>query len=145
MSFNVKNIHIGKLIHKKVNEKGIDSYRIEKFLKCSEEEIFSMYEKPSIDTEILLRWSKLLKYDFFRIYVQHIILFSPSEKSSSEIQENQKLPSYRKNVYTKEIIDFVLELLNKEQKTRAEIIEEYKIPKTTLYKWIAKYNSRNSE
>jgi len=104
-----------------------------------------MYEKPSIDTEILLRWSKLLKYDFFRIYVQHIILFSPSEKSSSEIQENQKLPSYRKNVYTKEIIDFVLELLNKVQKTRAEIIEEYKIPKTTLYKWIAKYNSRNSE
>lgn len=145
MSLNVKNIHIGKLIHEKVNEKGLDMYRIEKFLKCSETEILSMYEKPSIDTEILLRWSKLLKYDFFRIYVQHIILFSPSEKSRSEIQEKQKLPSYRKNVYTKEIINFVLELLNKGLKTKAEIIREYKIPKTTLYKWIEKYNTQNLE
>lgn len=145
MSYNVKKIHIGKLIHQKVNEKGIDMYRIEKFLKCSEEEIFSMYQKPSIDTEILLRWSKLLKYDFFRIYVQHIILFSPSEKSKTEAQETQKLPSYRKNVYTREIINFVLELLNSGLKTKTEITEEYKIPKTTLYKWIEKYNSRNSE
>lgn len=145
MSYNVKKIHIGKLIHQKLNEKGIDMYRIEKFLKCSEEEIFSMYQKPSIDTEILLRWSKLLKYDFFRIYVQHIILFSPSEKSKTEAQETQKLPSYRKNVYTKEIINFVLELLNSGLKTKTEITEEYKIPKTTLYKWIEKYNSRNSE
>ncbi|MCY1663386.1 transposase [Chryseobacterium sp. SL1] len=145
MSYNVKKIHIGKLIHQKVNKKGIDMYRIEKFLKCSEEEIFSMYQKPSIDTEILLRWSKLLKYDFFRIYVQHIILFSPSEKSKTEAQETQKLPSYRKNVYTKEIINFVLELLNSGLKTKTEITEEYKIPKTTLYKWIEKYNSRNSE
>ncbi|WP_394665441.1 transposase [uncultured Chryseobacterium sp.] len=145
MSYNVKKIHIGKLIHQKVNEKGINMYRIEKFLKCSEEEIFSMYQKPSIDTEILLRWSKLLKYDFFRIYVQHIILFSPSEKSKTEAQETQKLPSYRKNVYTKEIINFVLELLNSGLKTKTEITEEYKIPKTTLYKWIEKYNSRNSE
>ncbi|PTT70339.1 MULTISPECIES: recombinase family protein [unclassified Chryseobacterium] len=145
MSYNVKKIHIGKLIHQKVNEKGIDMYRIEKFLKCSEEEIFSMYQKPSIDTEILLRWSKLLKYDFFRIYVQHIILFSPSEKSKTEEQETQKLPSYRKNVYTKEIINFVLELLNSGLKTKTEITEKYKIPKTTLYKWIEKYNSRNSE
>ncbi|WP_308006700.1 transposase [uncultured Chryseobacterium sp.] len=145
MSYNVKKIHIGKLIHQKVNEKGIDMYRIEKFLKCSEEEIFSMYQKPSIDSEILLRWSKLLKYDFFRIYVQHIILFSPSEKSKTEAQETQKLPSYRKNVYTKEIINFVLELLNSGLKTKTEITEEYKIPKTTLYKWIEKYNSRNSE
>ena len=145
MSYNVKKIHIGKLIHQKVNEKGIDMYRIVKFLKCSEEEIFSMYQKPSIDSEILLRWSKLLKYDFFRIYVQHIILFSPSEKSKTEAQETQKLPSYRKNVYTKEIINFVLELLNSGLKTKTEITEEYKIPKTTLYKWIEKYNSRNSE
>ncbi|WBX98979.1 transposase [Chryseobacterium gambrini] len=145
MSYNVKKIHIGKLIHQKVNEKGIDMYRIEKFLKCSEEEIFSMYQKPSIDTEILLRWSKLLKYDFFRIYVQRIILFSLSEKSKTEAQETQKLPSYRKNVYTKEIINFVLELLNSGLKTKTEITEEYKIPKTTLYKWIEKYNSRNSE
>ena len=42
--------------------------------------------------------------------------------------------------YTKEIIDFVLEMLKSEQKTKEQIIKEYGIPKTTLYKWISKYN-----
>ena len=31
-----------------------------------------MYEVKSLDTEILLRWSKLVEYDFFRLYL-HII------------------------------------------------------------------------
>ena len=145
MSLDIKNIHIGKIIREVVNEKGIEMYRIEKFMKCTEKEICSMYEKKSIDTHVLLRWSKLLKYDFFRIYVQHIILFSPSGKSKAGTSEKQKLPAYRKNIYTKEIISFVLELLNKNLKTKVEIIEEYKIPKTTLYRWIEKYNIPSSE
>lgn len=93
----------------KVKEKGIDIHRIENFLRCNEQEIHSMYEKSSIDTEKLLRWSKLLKYDFFRIYVQHIILFSPTEKEKSDGRDKQSLPVYRKNIYTIEIINFILD------------------------------------
>lgn len=45
---------------------------------------------------------------------------------------------FRKNIYTREVIDFILEMVEKREKTKKQIIEEYNIPKTTLYKWIEK-------
>lgn len=144
MSDNFKEIHIGTLISQTVTECGTEMSRICNFLKCPEEEIMNMYKQKSLDSETLLRWSKLLDYDFFRIYTQHLILYAPP----SAIQQKQKpaikntvLPQFRKNIYTKEIIDFILEEINSGNKTKKQIIEEYKIPKTTLYKWISKYKS----
>ena len=132
------------MMEKRVTESGIEISRICNFMKNTEEEIQSMYQSKSVDTEILLKWSKLLEYDFFRIYTQHLILYAPP----SAIQLKQKtankanvLPQFRKNIYTKEIIEFILEELYSGNKTKKQIIEEYRIPKTTLYKWISKYES----
>ena len=47
---------------------------------------------------------------------------------------------FRKNIYTKEIIDFILELIKTKTKTTTEITQLYGIPKTTLHNWIKKYN-----
>lgn len=116
--------------------------RICNFLKCTEEEVYQMYTEESLDTKTLLRWSKLLGYDFFRLYSQHLILYSPQARSKgnpAKIIENTDLPEFRKNIYTRELIDFVIDLVTTERKTKLQIIEEYGIPKTTLYKWIAKY------
>ncbi|WP_317125994.1 hypothetical protein [Chryseobacterium sp. 7] len=106
------------------------------------EEIQKMYDSKSLDTEVLLRWSKLLEYDFFRIYSQHLILYAPEEKRNyrSSGKKKSKLPVFRKNIYTREVIDFILEMINSGEMTRMMVIEKYKIPKTTLYKWIEKYN-----
>lgn len=106
-----------------------------------------MYNATSLDTAILLRWSKLLEYDFFRIYTQHLILYSPPEKpqvSSMLTEKKPQLPVFRKNIYTREIIDFILNLIESGTKTRSEIIREYRIPKTTLYKWISKRAPENT-
>ena len=98
-----------------------------------------MYTLQSLDSEILLKWSKLLEYDFFRIYTQHLILYSPARANQSEIKQKLSLPAFKKNIYTKEIIDFMLELIESGEKTKDQVIEEYRIPKTTLYKWLDKY------
>lgn len=136
-----KNIHIGSIIHQRVTEYGIEISRICNFFKCQEEEIKEMYAAESLNSELLLRWSKLLGYDFFRVYSQHLILYSPQVNINTVAPGNQKLqsPQFRKNIYTKELIDFILELLESKEKTKQQIINEYKIPKTTLYKWIDKY------
>ncbi|RLJ32953.1 hypothetical protein CLU97_2423 [Chryseobacterium sp. 7] len=137
-----KNIHIGKLIEKRVQETGFSPERLLNYLKCSHQELLEMYKSESMDAEILLKWSKLLAYDFFRIYSQHLLLYSPpsSPQYFQKLkQENIELPVFRKNIYTKEIIDFILNLLEINAKTKKQIIEEYRIPKTTLYKWIKKY------
>ncbi|WP_306666570.1 hypothetical protein [Chryseobacterium sp. OSA05B] len=101
-----------------------------------------MYTLKSLDSELLLRWSKLLEYDFFRMYTQHLIWYSPViVKNQSDIKQESELPKFRKNIYTKEIIDFILNQIANGEKTKSQVILEYKIPKTTLYKWLGKYKS----
>lgn len=141
MKFNFKNIHIGHLIKSKVLEhEDIALDRICNFFDCDEEKIQMMYASENLETDLLLKWSKLLKFDFFRIYTQHLILYSPPQSSVSKNSKNSTLPQFRKNIYTKEIIEFILELIEKGEKDKKEIIDEYRIPKNTLYKWINKYS-----
>ena len=140
---NFKNIHIGQIIEKRVTEGGIEISRICNFMKCTEEEIQEMYTQGNLSTNILLKWSKLLEYDFFRIYTQHLILYAPlsAVDEKTKVKKKSSLPQFRKNIYTKEIINFVLEQINTKEMTKTEVMERYGIPKTTLYKWISKYKN----
>ncbi|WP_261510197.1 transposase [Chryseobacterium paludis] len=140
---NFKNIHIGKTVETKVIERNIEISRLCNYFKCKENEIHVMFSSKSLDAEVLLKWSKLLDYDFFRFYSQHLILYAPQENASYNNQINKKssLPEFRKNIYTKEIIDSILEMIKKGKKSKAQVIEQYRIPKTTLYKWIEKYTN----
>lgn len=144
---NFKEIHIGSAIKAKFLEEALDMQRACSFMKCTESEIEQMFLEKDLTTDKLLRWSKLLEYDFFRAYSQHLILFSPPKKEISPYPSHKKtssLPEFRKNIYTKEIIEFILEQIETGKQTKLEIINNYKIPKTTLYKWIAKYSDKNT-
>ncbi|MGG5209548.1 transposase [Chryseobacterium sp. MIQD13] len=137
---NFKNIHIGSLIHEQVADCELEMSRICNFFKHSEKEIEAMYISANISAEALLKWSKILKYDFFRLYSHHLILYCPPSIIENNIKKQKSaLPAFRKNIYTKEIIDFILDLIKSGEKTKQQIINEYRIPKTTLYKWIEKY------
>jgi hypothetical protein len=143
---NFKNINIGELIKTKWEEMDVSMERTCNFFKLKEEEIEEMFKCNTLDMEIVLKWSKLLEYDFFRIYSHHLILYAPisSQVSNKTVKKNtppQALPQFRKNLYTHEIIDFILELIISEKKTKQQIIEDYGIPKTTLYTWISKHGT----
>ena len=143
-----KDIHIGQMIEKEVTESGIELSRICNFFKCPEEEIQEMYTQENLSTVVLLKWCKLLEYDFFRIYSHHLILYAPvsapREKTkglprSAHNDRKTTLPQFKKNIYTKEIIDFILEQISSGEMTKIQVMEKYRIPKTTLYKWISKH------
>ncbi|WP_394666612.1 transposase [uncultured Chryseobacterium sp.] len=140
---NFKEIHIGSMIKQRMLECGIEMTRACNFLKCTEETILLQLESETLDSGIILRWSKLLEYDFFRIYSQHLILYAPSganhNKDKKQNASTELLPKFRKNIYTKEIIEFFIDLIQSGEKSKQQIINEYKIPKTTLYKWLEKY------
>ncbi|RNA63284.1 transposase [Chryseobacterium nematophagum] len=139
-SFTFKNFHIGELIHLKVLESEIETSCICSFFNCEERELEKMYASKSLELDILLSWSKLLHYDFFRIYSQHLILYSRQATAGSKSSKNSiKSLEFRKNIYSKGIIDFILELIEEEKKTTKQIIEEYGIPSSTLHTWIKKY------
>lgn len=135
-----KDIHIGKLIEKRIIEMGIEMPRICNFLNVSEHEVNEMLSSKSIDSNCLLRWSKILQYDFFRIYSHHLILYSPKGPNKPTKKDRSLLPVFRKNIYTHEIINFILYLINSGAKTKEDVIDYYKIPKTTLYNWLRKKN-----
>lgn len=136
---NFKNIHIGQIIENVVKQRQVEYSRITSFFNCGQQEISEVYKAKNIDTEYLLKWSKLLEYDFFRIYTQHLILYAPPSAETESVHKNTNLPRFRKNIYTKEIIDFVLEQIHTGEMSKKEVMNRYKIPKTTLYKWISKY------
>lgn len=140
VKFNFKKIHIGKLIKQKVEEFEIAESRLCDFFQCNYWDIKSMYNQESLDTACLLKWSKVLQYDFFRIYSQHLILYSPLGKSPIiKDKTTDSIPKIKKNLYTKQMIDFILEEITKGEKTIQQVISEYNIPKTTVYRWIKKY------
>lgn len=137
---NFKNFHIGNIINQAVIEREIEISRICNFMKSTEEDIKEMYKQEDLSCNLLLRWSKLLEYDFFRIYSQHLILYSPSATvKKEEKQKKTVLPQFRKNIYTKEVIDFILEQIESKELTINEVMKRYKIPSTTIYRWHHKY------
>ncbi len=137
----LKVIHIGNFIKKRYHELDIPVDRACIFLNCQEKEIEQTFLKEMIDTDKLLKWSKLLSYDFFRLYSHHLLLYAPVASTNSNNQDQTSLPEFRKNIYTKEIIDYVLMLIKTNEKTPEQIIKDYRIPKTTLYRWINKNKS----
>jgi hypothetical protein len=139
---NFKNIHIGDFIKRRIIETGTDVSRIYNFFGLPEMNIEDMLAQKSLDSEILLKWSKLLDYDFFRLYSQHLILYSPPASAGYNIKmEDRKYasPQFKKRLYTRDIIEFILEQITLKQKTEQQVINDYNIPKSTLHKWISKY------
>ncbi|MET3038094.1 transposase [Chryseobacterium sp. NRRL B-14859] len=138
-----KEIHIGKFIRERVNESEITMERICKFLGKDEEAVENMYNNKSIDADLLLRWSKLLEYDFFRLYSSHLILYAPPAAVNKNQQKSEKIPYFRKNIYTQEIKDFIMKRILSGEMTQSEVIKEYSIPKSTLHRWLQKTDNTN--
>lgn len=144
---NFKHIHLGKLITQRMVEADIDIERAANFLSVSEDEIRVMCKKESLDTEDLLRWSKILKYDFFRIYSQHLILYAPPKSEINKHGDAPKstLPEFKKNIYAPELIQYLIGLIESGQKTAKQIQEDYNIPSSTILRWIYKYKKSNEK
>lgn len=137
----LKSIHIGKYIEARMMELKLDEARICRFLNVDSKTLSELKSQVSVDTKHLLGLSKILQYDFFRLYSQHLIFYSPLSADVTEDSEKVKtnLPRFRKNIYTQELIDFVLSQIHSNNKSIKQIVEEYRIPKTTLYKWLSKH------
>ncbi|QBA22908.1 transposase [Chryseobacterium indologenes] len=135
---NIKNIHIGSLIQSKVEEYQISIERISRFLNSTEDEVESMYHAKSMDTDVLLKWCKLLKFDFFRFYTGHLILYAPQARIDNIFTQKENTLVFRKSIYTQEVKDFILDKIKTGKMTANDVVKRYKIPKTTLYKWMKK-------
>ena len=61
-------MHIGQLIKQKMEEEGKTVSWLARELSYCRTNVYKIYDKKSIDTDLLLRISNLLHYDFFAVY-----------------------------------------------------------------------------
>lgn len=61
------NIHVGQEIRRRLEEKEHTVVWLAQQLSCSRTNMYKIFEKPHIDSEMLLRISIVLDYDFFAI------------------------------------------------------------------------------
>ena len=142
---NLKYIHIGQIIQAKVNEQGIKTSRILNYFDCDEETINKMYAAESIDTKTLLGWCKLLKFDFFRLFVGHLQLYAAINVDAGNKKIHRAVGEFRKTVYSKEIKEFILEAVKEGKMSVPQIIAKYNLPRTSIYNWIRKYLSEEEK
>ena len=57
--------HIGKLIKRHVNNKGIRIGWLAEKMGCHRNNVYKIFERPWIDTQTLMKISLILEYDFF--------------------------------------------------------------------------------
>lgn len=68
----MKNIHIGDEIRKKVYERGMTITEFAKRIHRSREAVYSIFERPSINTDLLKTISAVLDFNFFLLYKEEI-------------------------------------------------------------------------
>ena len=61
-------MHIGQLIRVELVRQHHSATWFAQALGCSRTSVYKIFEKSSIDTDLLLRICDVLKVDFFRIY-----------------------------------------------------------------------------
>ena len=77
-------MHIGKLIRQKIVERGITVVSFAEQLSCTRINAYKIFERSSIDTDLLVRISKILDYNFFVLY---------SSEFKADVCENESTTS----------------------------------------------------
>jgi len=61
----MKYIHIGSVIKQKVAESSMTTQEFANRINCERTTVYDIYERKSIDSELLIRISKALNFDFY--------------------------------------------------------------------------------
>ncbi|CAN5915950.1 hypothetical protein BH11BAC7_BH11BAC7_24850 [soil metagenome] len=108
-------VHIGKLIGKKIKEIGMSKSELSRRISITPQSTHYILAKDSIDTDLLLKISRALDYDFF----QHYLGLSPQGKGNealinvSSTELKTQIAEIRKEINTLEIHNgYLREIVN---------------------------------
>lgn len=72
-------MHIGKRIKEKLREQGRTSSWLAQQLSYNRTTMYKIYDKASLDTQMLLRISRIMDYDFFQDFSKELDSLIPSQ------------------------------------------------------------------
>lgn len=65
-------MHIGNLIKEELERQERTVSWFARKLCCDRSNVYKLFKRSTIDTELLLRVSKILNYDFFELYKKEL-------------------------------------------------------------------------
>lgn len=65
-------IHIGKVIEKVLRDQGKTVTWFARSLYCDRINVYKIFQRESVDSEMLYRISKILSHDFFKYYSKEL-------------------------------------------------------------------------
>jgi hypothetical protein len=88
---NIEIIHIGNQIKKRLLEKDIKIKELMMYFRCSNQKIVRMLNSSNMKTDLLMKWSLKLDYDFFNFYTQEFLLRKEFNKNQAIISKKNDL------------------------------------------------------
>ena len=79
-----KDIHIGKLIKRRMLELGMSVSDFAVAVNRTRATVYDIFERKSIDVELLVTISDILQFDFLSIYSNHGVPSEPGLKGGGE-------------------------------------------------------------
>lgn len=67
-----QRLHIGSLIKEELERQERTVSWFARKLCCDRSNVYKLFRRPTIDTELLLRVSQILHHDFFLYYKSHL-------------------------------------------------------------------------
>ena len=61
-----QEVHIGHIIQDELHRQGRSVTWLAQQLPCNRRNVYDIFRRKSLDTDLLMRLSRLLHYDFFR-------------------------------------------------------------------------------
>lgn len=109
-------MHIGKLIKKHIEQAGMNKSEFARRINSTPQNVYSIFKRKSMDTDLLKDISRVLGYDFFQHYMVSPKQFSeeiPTYRTASELRADiDKMKKEaemlrQENKYLKEINDLL--------------------------------------
>lgn len=90
MANEVKNIHIGNLIRKELDRQRHSIPWFAQQIPCDRSNVYRMFQKQSLEADVLFRISQILKTDFFKYYSKQLKPLSQYSQQSDATSATQK-------------------------------------------------------
>lgn len=73
-------IHLGREIHEKVLNSNLTKKQIMTYFRCSDSKVNSMYHSEHMKSDLIMKWSILLDFDFFQFFSSSFIKYKKYNK-----------------------------------------------------------------
>lgn len=86
--FVIMKIHIGERIKQRARELRIGPTELGRMINTSKQNIYGIFKRESIDTALLEKLGKALRYDFFTLYINPKL--APPAKETARLSKGNK-------------------------------------------------------